>query len=572
MSKDIHKYDDFFRQKLENHESLVPENLFEQLMSDRTMRSQLGDMASAAPESLFNKLMKQREGSDEKPTDAPLRERLLDHASAVPNDAFEEIIVERERRWRMLIWGSAALLALLFISYFVFNKNNFIFDKKENKPFENIDKNKQKPAIENKPIVNNDEIGVKDNFNINKNQLKNTTAASPASTKLINKDKVATQATNAQSTVSNSTNYLTNITAEQQTIIPTISNNSTAAVTEPIHLLNNVQPATENRLPEIGQSVGVENAKSNTESKTNDVSSPSEANNTEGEAFKAKTPTFDFENLAILNVKNIALPSRDLQNPCSGPGDGCPTFGKRSRRGGEKKIYVDIYAAPEYAFRRLTENLPEKTAYLYARDSTEKPWYAFSAGARASFVFENGPTLRTGISYAQINEIAKYDSSGIGRKTVTETYTPRANGGFDTVRTTVIVSGIFRTTAYNRYRSIDIPLQLGFEFPLNDYWSFGINGGVNFNLSAWRKATILDEKLKKQDVSSGFGADNPVFRNTLGFSVFGSIAAYRQITGNLQLVIEPSVRHYLQPITRSDFALRQAYTNAGLILGLRYRF
>ena len=29
MSEDLHKYNDFFREKLDNHESSVPEDLFE---------------------------------------------------------------------------------------------------------------------------------------------------------------------------------------------------------------------------------------------------------------------------------------------------------------------------------------------------------------------------------------------------------------------------------------------------------------------------------------------------------------------------------------------------------------
>jgi hypothetical protein len=54
-------------------------------------------------------------------------------------------------------------------------------------------------------------------------------------------------------------------------------------------------------------------------------------------------------------------------------------------------------------------------------------------------------------------------------------------------------------------------------------------------------------------------------------SIMGSVAAYRQLTDGLQLVIEPSIRYGLQPITRVDYALKQQYSTAGLIVGLRLK-
>lgn len=614
MSEDGHKYDDFFRKKLENHESSIPDDLFERLMSDRTLRGQLSDLESAVPENLFNQLMRDREGSDEMLADAPLRERLLEHEEVVLKPTFEDIIAERERRRLALIWRSAAVLALLLMSYFMLIKNENLINS-ENEKLNNEEKinktnkvNSDKSVViikenddngnkianklnngllsennasyteggislENKNVKNSDS-DKKNPSSINSNQAQNTSATTAALINLTTNLTAVSKAANSTNTVSNSTNYSTELTASQQTIIPTttISTSSEAVVSESTNILGNKEQAAENGLSEKEQTVLIENS-------SNERSNPQNASDvsahTEGAVFDVKRQVFDFDNLSIFKVKNIALPTRDLKNPCrsAGPGDGCPSFDRRNRRhgGGEKTIFVDVFGAPEYAFRRMSQNLPESAAYLNARDTVEKSWYAFSAGARASMVFENGLAVRTGLVYAQTNEIAVFDSLGIGKKVTTETYVPRPGGGQDTVRKTEITKGIFRTTRYNRYRSIDIPLQLGFEFPMNDYWSFSLNGGVNFNITSWRKAQILNSNFKSEDVSSGLGETNTVFRNSLGLSLFGSVAAYRQLTGNLQLVIEPSVRHYLQPITRADYALKQAYTHVGLNLGLRLR-
>jgi hypothetical protein len=168
-----------------------------------------------------------------------------------------------------------------------------------------------------------------------------------------------------------------------------------------------------------------------------------------------------------------------------------------------------------------------------------------------------------------MNERVQFDSFGIG--SIKTTYDVRiVNGKPDTVSiTTVITDGIFRKTRYNRYRSIDIPIQIGYHKPLKNGWTLGFNGGANVNITAWQKADIFDKNLQKQTVSSEINDPNPVFRTQLGVSLIGSIAVYRQLTNRLELMIEPSVRYGLQPITRSDYALKQYYSTVGLIVGLR---
>ncbi len=620
MNKNKLPYNDFFQKKLDNHESTLSDGFFDHLMSDRSMRQKLDNHNSPVNDAIFNQLMHHREGSDEQLSDTPLRERLAEHTSAVPKHIFNAIIAERDRRRRSLMWRSATAILLFFITYLMFLNRHDNFNKEELKTDNSIDFNNTQSQAnnefnqnkkDNSLIVNNENIihekntkidkELKTNDNNYKTGISNNKTFNNKENKEVeidNKDKVLNNdnkfvvgnkdksfvnnnkflINNKQSTinnkqskntegsiskfkqiniqqsiinshpsnaVSNSANIITEHTAPQQTIIPTFSENTGLT--------------TVLDLGEKGVD-GKDLKRNNSVVFNPELSTPDALNGA-------------FDNLSILKVKNIPLPSKILENPCAGPGDGCPTFGKKRSRGDNgKSFYVDIYGAPEYAFRRLTENLAENSSYLRARDSVEQSWYAFSAGVRISLVFGNGLAVRTGFAYAQTNEIAVFDSLGIGKKIITETYVPRTGSGQDTIRKTEITSGIFRTTRYNRYRSVDIPLQVGFELPLNDYWTFSINGGANFNISAWRKADILGDKGTRIDVSSGLGESNPVFNNSLGISVFGSVAAYRQLTGNLQLVIEPSVRHYLQPITRSDYALKQAYTNGGLIMGLRYRF
>ena len=158
------------------------------------------------------------------------------------------------------------------------------------------------------------------------------------------------------------------------------------------------------------------------------------------------------------------------------------------------------------------------------------------------------------------------DSFGIGNIRYIIDKNPNT-GQLDTVQVE-ITNGIFRKTRYNQYRSLDFTIQGGYEFGLTENVSIGVNGGVNFNIKTGRKATILGQDLQPLVISK----DNSIYQTSVGTSLVGSVAAYYRLNYKWQLMIEPQFRYYLKPITKSDYGLRQSYSNAGLNIGLRCRF
>jgi hypothetical protein len=567
--------DHIFREKLGNHVSEIPEGFFEQMMS---AREQMGDMPSDAvlrdkllnaetsvSETLFDALMRTREGAIEMPEDNLLRARLNEHLSHVSPHIFYSLMAERERRRRRVVYGRWAVTALLLLvgTGIWMNQGN-----------------RQKDKIPAAP-------------SLNQNTPSDRGFASPTETQggeMPTQSSQLLQTRQTEPSIQN-TKHL-------------IRSNSTVLITEAAkkdknrlaHLPNldgqgalrfaKKQTQGSDLLPISEEKGGMVSENPVLNSGKNDSLSQNTAHGTPliGEGGqKISAIENDLENatvhkefeptgLTLLNSRKaqaLVFTKKDLVNPCTDPGMGCPVFDKKSRsRNGENAFYLDVYVAPEYAFRRLRANAPEMSQYQQARDTVERPWYAISTGIRASCVFRNGLAVRLGVAYNQNNEVATFDSLGIGKIVTTEIIRP--NGIRDTVRE--ITSGIFRSTRYNRYRSFDIPVQVGYELNLNDDWAVSANGGVNFNITAWQKADILAIDFRKQNLTNRIGEVNPIFRNQLGISLFGSLAVYRQLTGNLQAFAEPSVRYYLKPITIADYQLRQQYINAGLMLGLRYRF
>ena len=582
MRNDKHPFDEHFRQRLTDHESPVPDDLFSRLQARR---------GAALP------------------ADAPLRERLAAHESPVSDTIFDAVLAERERRKRrrVVLWrtftGIAALWLLGTLLFNFYNKSNVhtaasearnptsdiqntegskidLNNKKDalNTPSnsELINKNKELNSNNNSESINkNTELNSNNNPTINNNSAINNRelkqqiiiTEKPNSNKKLktisNEENTKYKSNNTNASIfskntEGSNSDLINKNAELNTNKTIVNTQNTEGVNS--NLINKNAELNNNKTIANSQNVDVVNS--------NLINKNSELNANKTTVNNLSAP-IDFLNL--LTIKTLELSNKKRENPCTDPENGCPSFKGRRRGMRGTTFYIDAFGAPEYVMRAFKTNLVESEKLLAARDSVEKTQYAVSTGARASLVFTNGLAFRAGIVFNQINERAQFDSMGIG--SIKTTYDVRiVNGKPDTVSiTTVITDGIFRKTRYNHYRSIDIPLQIGYEIPLRNGWTFGFNGGANINIAAWQKADIVGTDLRKQTVSSGINAPNPVFQTRLGVSIFGSVAAYRQLTSGLQLVIEPSVRYGLQPITRTDYALKQKYATAGVIIGLRLR-
>jgi hypothetical protein len=547
---------------------------------DEHFQRRLNDLESAVPNDLFDRLQARRGGPA--PTDAPLRERLEGHESPVSATVFDDILAERERRKRRraLWWRSALALAALLCVGFIGLKLN--------------PKNK---ALETSQTPEN---GVYTEGSSSELKIKNSkleTTESAAKTVKMSEKGVYTEGSSFELKIKNS--KLETTEPASKTVKMSEKGIYTEGSSSELKIKNSKLGMTESALNTAKSAAktvkmtekGIYTEESSFELKiknsklgTDNAAAKMSQNGvyTEGSSSEVKT---DFENrltpynsttksLDFLNInapKSLTILAENRKNPCSEPGNGCPTFGMR-RNKNIKAFYIDAFVAPEYIARSFTTHLPESEKLLTARDTVERTQYAVSTGVRASVVFASGLSLRTGLTYNQINEQARFDSLGVGSITTTYKVNTLPNGVLDTVSiTTTIVDGIFRKTRNNHYRSIDIPVQIGYEIRKKNGWSYGFNAGANINIAAWRKADIVGTNLRQLNVSGGINTPNPVFSTSLGVNFIGSFTAYRQLTSGLQLVIEPSIRYGLQPITRTDYALKQQYTTAGLLVGLRLR-
>ena len=98
-------------------------------------------------------------------------------------------------------------------------------------------------------------------------------------------------------------------------------------------------------------------------------------------------------------------------------------------------------------------------------------------------------SVRAGFNYSQINEKFKFKQGNI----VQVVYIINASG--DTIGSYTVTGTRYKTTI-NNYRSIDIPIAMGYEVG-NGRWHANINAGVVINIYSWQKGEILMHRITR---------------------------------------------------------------------------
>jgi len=226
------------------------------------------------------------------------------------------------------------------------------------------------------------------------------------------------------------------------------------------------------------------------------------------------------------------------------------------------KRYFEVYAGPDYAFRSITDT--GNSAYLQKRKESTKFSSAFSVGLRYTKVFNNGMSFRTGINYSQINEKFKYAEGNI----IQVVYITNSNG--DTTGS-FISSGTRYKTTYNKFRTIDVPLMIGYELG-NGRLHANFNAGAIINVYSWQKGDVLDTAYKPVNITTGKASSPYQFKTNVGVGFIGSVSLYYKLSNRLHILAEPYFRYNFSPASKADLTIKQKYSTAGLRLGVRIDF
>ncbi len=251
------------------------------------------------------------------------------------------------------------------------------------------------------------------------------------------------------------------------------------------------------------------------------------------------------------------------------PAKDCYRFGGR-RSQGTGVWFVEAYAGPVLASRKLTSRAEDVSEYIARRDSTESSHLSWNAGVRVGYLHHSGISVRIGAHYTQVEELFNYVTSSFGQtSTRYDTFYDGSGAIIDIDTVTIVETGKRVKETHNRYHTVDIPLLVGYQVSRGD-WSYGVHAGPVFNVAFIKKGDILSPAGTPVSISD-HGSTPPylAFRNKLGMSIYAAGYIGHRIGYRTMLYAEPYLLARLASITLNSYPIDQRQTTVGLSVGIR---
>jgi hypothetical protein len=254
----------------------------------------------------------------------------------------------------------------------------------------------------------------------------------------------------------------------------------------------------------------------------------------------------------ILLAKANLLEKQNIQFLPLKPREDCPGATGNN-------YYVEAYISPDYVIKKYSDTA--NSSLVAKRKESLSIQSSYSAGVRYTRVFANGMSVRAGLNYSQVNEKFSYAQGNV----VQIVYVINNQG--DTTDS-YYVRGTRYKNSYNRYRTIDVPLVVGYEMG-NGNFHANINAGVIVNLYSWQNGETIDNNGSPVSITTGKN-DNPYqYKTNIGVGFTGAISLYYKLSDRFHVLAEPYFRYNFSPMNKEALSIQERFTTIGLRLGIR---
>ncbi len=233
-----------------------------------------------------------------------------------------------------------------------------------------------------------------------------------------------------------------------------------------------------------------------------------------------------------------------------------------------------------YANRNLSQKEGPESVLFQNRDkyesTLETSHYGVFIGARHE---KSNIGLTIGLQSTNIAERYTYKKIGTESEMINGIQVRRVNLEGDTID---IMGEVLQTTTstidkniHNRYRLLDIPVILSYQFPLQK-WAVGIEAGILANLSLKTKGLVPNELLETPNaISRDLDIDNSetdLFKTKVGLGYHFGLSFGGKLTKHLDWRLAPMLRIYPSDFASETNTLSQRYVLYGVNGGVAYRF
>jgi len=270
----------------------------------------------------------------------------------------------------------------------------------------------------------------------------------------------------------------------------------------------------------------------------------------ESDVYLKKNIDFQVELLKHSNLNSLKLNAKSLPK-ITIP---CPDFNNK-----ENKSYVDFYSSVDFINRQFSDSA--NSIYLKNRNEVTSSQLSFSAGLRYVKEFGDHFNFSAGLNYSQINEQFKFSKGNI----IQIIYVTNASG--DTIDIYQTESTRYKTT-YNKYRTIDLPITIGYGWKKNN-WDFIVNAGVIMNIVSFYKGDVLNSDLQPTAMNASTLSKDYQLKTNIGLGCIGSLSIVHPINNKFSVFTEPYFRYNFSLMNKETTHFKQRFITSGFRLGIR---
>lgn len=241
---------------------------------------------------------------------------------------------------------------------------------------------------------------------------------------------------------------------------------------------------------------------------------------------------------------------------------GCPKF--------EKEIlgiyfYTNMYAG--LTKQSLVAKNQESIGLVTQRENTESPALSNSFSLGIGRKWKKGFFFESGINVDKIVNRFNFEDTNTKVNILIDTInTP--TGQVIQVDTTYIVEVLNSISSRNVLTQLNIPLVIGYEFPITEKLNIAAKAGVLVNLASSNRGQLLSPAGPMSYTSSD---DNlSIYRTNLSMSYIGGLDLVCNLSSKFSVYTGFSFNYYPGDFSLSTYAIKQTYFKYGLNAGLRY--
>jgi hypothetical protein len=212
----------------------------------------------------------------------------------------------------------------------------------------------------------------------------------------------------------------------------------------------------------------------------------------------------------------------------------------------------------------------EKGPYEHARENSEQHISSYGFAAYAGVRLRNNVVVKTGVSFTNLRDKFTYnDPDKKTTKTIRSVKyiygsTNRLRDSIVTIENIDLPGGTL--TSNNNYTYIDIPVIAEIPILSKSKFSFSVNPGVMVNARFIPKGYIFDE-----DGTSIISLQNDdVYKNRIGYSLYGGLSVKYKLNSRLELNIEPTWRYTPFNSTTETASISETMRTSQVGVSLRY--